>query len=496
MEGYLQKALAGEVDAFRLGGMDGMMSPDVGRSPFVVDSARLQESPSPGTARSGHSAFSRAVGQNTGSMSSGRGQGNPFSKTFSPPSTSGVGSGATVRRGPFGGSRVADLGNLNDLEETPTPGANGKSTPFSRSEKAEACSPYRQEDPDDNVISMFREPAPSKVARKAPKANPPRIEELSTFDGVDDDDFSDYSSSSASPKYIPAATPYSPWGMRSGPFSHPFTQGMDRVEMVERQDRYASPVAQRSQIVPKREEVPFFDQHTDVRDGARKAGQMKWQQQREQEYKLAQVKMQQQMEHQIQQAHAQQQIQARMQQDMQGFFQAQMMQQMMSYQMCESMSSQNVMMVPVPIPVSSAAASMAPNPFNIPPGYKLVPSEHAEPPCAPMPEKFAPVQRPRQAPREDRAPGNAATTGTKKIFVGGLCPDSTAQSLRSHFQQFGEILDCVVINDPATKKCRGFGFVEFADGIPAGLFDRQHIVDQRRCGVKPYNNAANAAAAC
>jgi hypothetical protein len=108
----------------------------------------------------------------------------------------------------------------------------------------------------------------------------------------------------------------------------------------------------------------------------------------------------------------------------------------------------------------------------------------------PLLESYVPGLRGPTAARKRtarRSDGMTPKPGTKKIFVGGLCPDSTADSLRAHFQQFGEIADCVVINQPGTKKCRGFGFVEFADQIPEGLFDRQHVVDQRRCGVKPYD---------
>jgi RNA recognition motif-containing protein len=64
---------------------------------------------------------------------------------------------------------------------------------------------------------------------------------------------------------------------------------------------------------------------------------------------------------------------------------------------------------------------------------------------------------------------------------------STAETLREHFEKFGVISDCAVINEPGTKKSRGFGFVEFADGIPAGLLEQEHIVGQRRCGVRAYD---------
>jgi RNA recognition motif-containing protein len=90
----------------------------------------------------------------------------------------------------------------------------------------------------------------------------------------------------------------------------------------------------------------------------------------------------------------------------------------------------------------------------------------------------------RRRARPTRPAGNTAPT---KIFVGGLSPTSTSDTLRAYFEKFGVITDCAVVNEPGTKKSRGFGFVEFAEGIPAGLLEQEHIVGQRRCGVRPYD---------
>ena len=50
----------------------------------------------------------------------------------------------------------------------------------------------------------------------------------------------------------------------------------------------------------------------------------------------------------------------------------------------------------------------------------------------------------------------------KKLFVGSLSWDTSADGLREAFSQFGEITDAVVINDRDTGRSRGFGFVTFA----------------------------------
>jgi len=63
---------------------------------------------------------------------------------------------------------------------------------------------------------------------------------------------------------------------------------------------------------------------------------------------------------------------------------------------------------------------------------------------------------------------------------------TTSASLRAYFEAYGEVLDCAVLADGTTKKSRGFGFVEFANEIPAGVTDRDHVIEQRRCGVRKY----------
>lgn len=40
----------------------------------------------------------------------------------------------------------------------------------------------------------------------------------------------------------------------------------------------------------------------------------------------------------------------------------------------------------------------------------------------------------------------------RKLFVGGLSYSTTDESLREYFSRFGELVDCVVMKDPATKR--------------------------------------------
>ncbi|XP_023546076.1 RNA-binding protein 38-like [Cucurbita pepo subsp. pepo] len=54
------------------------------------------------------------------------------------------------------------------------------------------------------------------------------------------------------------------------------------------------------------------------------------------------------------------------------------------------------------------------------------------------------------------------TTWTK-LFVGGLAWETQSDEMRAFFQQFGEILEAVIIHDKNTGKSKGYGFVTFRD---------------------------------
>ncbi|GLT44871.1 hypothetical protein SLA2020_187450 [Shorea laevis] len=54
------------------------------------------------------------------------------------------------------------------------------------------------------------------------------------------------------------------------------------------------------------------------------------------------------------------------------------------------------------------------------------------------------------------------TTYTK-LFVGGLAWETPTGEMRRYFEQFGEILEAVIIMDKNTGKSKGYGFVTFRD---------------------------------
>lgn len=51
----------------------------------------------------------------------------------------------------------------------------------------------------------------------------------------------------------------------------------------------------------------------------------------------------------------------------------------------------------------------------------------------------------------------------QKLFVGGLCRETSDETLKAYFSKYGELSDSVVIRDMNTKESRGFGYVTFDD---------------------------------
>jgi hypothetical protein len=149
-------------------------------------------------------------------------------------------------------------------------------------------------------------------------------------------------------------------------------------------------------------------------------------------------------------------------------------------------------MVPVPMPMNFPVPGQG-RTGQMPMQYYMMPqgAEQQRQEEAPkgdfleslMPKGWRKRQRPskRPASRVQKVPNG------RKIFVGGLSPNSTAESLIKHFCEFGKISDASVIHEAVSRKSRGFGYVEFAEKIPDGLLEMEHFIDQRRCGVRGYN---------
>jgi RNA recognition motif-containing protein len=57
-------------------------------------------------------------------------------------------------------------------------------------------------------------------------------------------------------------------------------------------------------------------------------------------------------------------------------------------------------------------------------------------------------------------------TTLTKVFVGGLAWETQKETLREHFEQYGEILEAVIISDKLTGRSKGYGFVS----LPSRFF--------------------------
>lgn len=75
------------------------------------------------------------------------------------------------------------------------------------------------------------------------------------------------------------------------------------------------------------------------------------------------------------------------------------------------------------------------------------------------------------------------------IFVGRLSQATNTESLRAHFEQYGEIVDADVRVDTSTNRSKGFGFITFADpnSVEAALEAKSdHHIDGRWVDVQRY----------
>ncbi|KAL5707274.1 hypothetical protein ACHQM5_025341 [Ranunculus cassubicifolius] len=77
---------------------------------------------------------------------------------------------------------------------------------------------------------------------------------------------------------------------------------------------------------------------------------------------------------------------------------------------------------------------------------------------------------------------NFGDTTYTKVFVGGLAWETQSETMRRYFEQFGDILEAVVITDRATGRSKGYGFVTFRDSEAArrACVDPSPVIDGRR----------------
>jgi hypothetical protein len=92
-----------------------------------------------------------------------------------------------------------------------------------------------------------------------------------------------------------------------------------------------------------------------------------------------------------------------------------------------------------------------------------------------------------------KTPG--ATNSGRKLFVGGLGPETNSAQLEEYLRRFGRVQDCHVLVDAQTGRSRCYGFCTFEDeeGSQEALrYPKTHIVDGRGVVVRPYTSSQRA----
>ncbi|XP_039065207.1 RNA-binding protein 24-B-like isoform X2 [Hibiscus syriacus] len=91
--------------------------------------------------------------------------------------------------------------------------------------------------------------------------------------------------------------------------------------------------------------------------------------------------------------------------------------------------------------------------------------------------------------------GHGGDTTYTKIFVGGLAWETKRDALKRYFEQFGEIIEAVVINDKITGKSKGYGFVTYkeVDSAIRACYNPFPVIDGRRtnCNLAAFGAHKN-----
>ncbi|XP_039059016.1 probable RNA-binding protein ARP1 [Hibiscus syriacus] len=91
--------------------------------------------------------------------------------------------------------------------------------------------------------------------------------------------------------------------------------------------------------------------------------------------------------------------------------------------------------------------------------------------------------------------GHGGDTTYTKIFAGGLTWETKRDALKPYFEQFGEIIEAVVINDKVTGKSKGCGFVTYkeADSATRACYNPFPVIDGRRanCNLAAFGAHKN-----
>jgi len=88
-------------------------------------------------------------------------------------------------------------------------------------------------------------------------------------------------------------------------------------------------------------------------------------------------------------------------------------------------------------------------------------------------------------PREAISDTTPSGQKTKKIFVGGLSIKTTQDEFKSHFSQFGTVVNAVIMMDSQSRRSRGFGFVTYeSESTVDAVLNRTHVLNGKPVELK------------
>lgn len=83
---------------------------------------------------------------------------------------------------------------------------------------------------------------------------------------------------------------------------------------------------------------------------------------------------------------------------------------------------------------------------------------------------------------EDSKPYNPISN---KLFIGGLSPHTTQESLQNHFSIYGTVSECILMIDRNSGRSRCFGFVTMEDPLTVDkILSEDQIIDSRKADCK------------